>query len=256
MGTTRRPRAVSWDEDKTKFRSSLLVDGQTYNGHAYAIFDTPPLLEHSLSTQSLQEHADRFEASPQRGMYYCNRILPAGCGLRIYAGDSPSGRVFFTTDVILPTLFAYDAASYSPLNVWMSVTPMEVLSQRPAVRGARGHVLIGGLGLGWLLRKVAAKRCVSKITLVEISEDLLQWYGYRLCEEITQSTGTPITVICDDVTDHIGSHGNDVRYLVDIWCDYGTDFHDLSQRMRRNICKAQYFWGWGLRNAPVINNLV
>ncbi len=36
--------------------------------------------------------------------------------------------------------------------IWMSLTPMEMMTQRSGVQAARGTVVIGGLGLGWLLR--------------------------------------------------------------------------------------------------------
>ena len=40
---------------------------------------------------------------------------------------------------------------------WMSLTPSEMATQRPGVQKAQGTVVIGGLGLGWLLRKVCEK---------------------------------------------------------------------------------------------------
>jgi hypothetical protein len=53
--------------------------------------------------------------------------------------------------------------------VWMSLTPNEMLSQRSGIQKASGKVLIGGLGLGWFLRKVCAKPMVEEVIVVEKS---------------------------------------------------------------------------------------
>jgi spermidine synthase len=77
----------------------------------------------------------------------------------------------------------------------MSLTPTEVMTQRGGVRAARGAVLIGGLGLGWLLRKVCETPEVEKVIVVEISREVLEWYGYGPCARYHKVA----EVICDDV---------------------------------------------------------
>ena len=125
----------------------------------------------------------------------------------------------------------------------MAYTPAEVFTQRQGVRRATGTVLIAGLGLGWLIRKVAEKKSVKKIILVEKSEGLMQWYGCRLVDEIFRETGTPIEIIVDDAWNHLGKHGSDTRYLFDIWSSYPVF---LSQEQRKLVRGVRYFWGWGV----------
>ena len=74
-------------------------------------------------------------------------------------------------------------------------------------------VVIGGLGLGWLLRKVCEKPDVERVIVVEKSQELLDWYGYRLCGRFEKA----VEVICDDVYRQMGKHGVATRYLLDIW---------------------------------------
>jgi len=130
---------VRWDEDRTEFRPSLLIDADTYRPEP--LFPLPPQL---VPTQQL--------VSPARRFSYANRILPAGAPLWTADPKGRCGVVRFTGDVVIPTL--YDFASLPTLNVWMSLTPMEVFTLRPGLRLARGKVVVAGLGLGWFLQKV------------------------------------------------------------------------------------------------------
>ena len=59
----------------------------------------------------------------------------------------------------------------------MTDTPMEHGTNREVVRKAKGHVLIGGLGLGMSLQVIAAKPEVTHITVVELSPDVAKLVG-------------------------------------------------------------------------------
>jgi hypothetical protein len=122
----------------------------------------------------------------------------------------------------------------------MSLTPAEMLSQRSAVQEAAGAVVVGGLGLGWLLRKVCEKDAVEGVVVVEKSRDLLDWYGYRLCARY----GKVSDVLCDDVYNQVGSHGR-AKYLLDIWPVYQGARHDRRYRAaKRKLGKR--LWAWGI----------
>ena len=124
--------------------------------------------------------------------------------------------------------------------VWMSITPAEMLTQRSGVQAAEGTVVLGGLGLGWLLRKVCEKPSVERVIVVEKSRELLDWYGTALCKRY----GKVSDVICDDVYNQIGKHGAKVKYLLDIWLRFGQSrrdsrFKTLKRRLKKRL------WGWG-----------
>ena len=122
----------------------------------------------------------------------------------------------------------------------MSLTPSEMLTQRPGIQKANGTVVIGGLGLGWLLRKVCEKHSVERVIVVEISRELLNWYGYDLCKRYPKVSD----VICDDIYNQIGKHGGKTIYLLDIWflyCDARKDQRLLAAK--RKLKKR--LWAWG-----------
>jgi len=94
--------------------------------------------------------------------------------------------------------------------VWMSLTPMEMMTQRSAVQLASQTVVIGGLGLGWLLRKVCEKPEVERVIVVEKSKELLDWFGYRLCGAHPKVA----EVVSDDIYRRIGKHGLMAKFLL------------------------------------------
>ena len=137
---------------------------------------------------------------------------------------------------MIPTLFDLTGPYPDP---WMSLTPMEMITQRPGIRRASGEVVVGGLGLGWFLRKVHDRPEVERVVLVEACPELLGWYGHDLCDRLTKVTD----VICGDVYDQIGRFGPKAKYLLDIWKDYGECLYD--ERFRRSERLYRHVWGWG-----------
>ena len=122
----------------------------------------------------------------------------------------------------------------------MSLTPNEMLTQRSGIQAAEGTVVVGGLGLGWFLRKVCEKDSVQKVILVEKSRELLDWYGYDLCKKYGKVT----EIVCDDVYNQIGKHGP-AKYLLDIWPIYqGARQDSRYKTARRKLGKR--FWAWGI----------
>lgn len=239
--------AVVWDEDTTKFQKLLAIKGKSFDTGRYRLFDSAPIKP--LGWGALDEFGDSVVWSPQRNFLYVNRIIPAKTRLELFQGHQ-TGHVVFTVPVEVPVLASYNADRYRPVRTWMGVTPAEILSQRAGIRKATGHVLLGGLGLGWLLWKVAEKKSVRQITMVEISQELLDWYGYDLCQRVQKETGTPIRVICDDVLTHMGEHGEDVRHLIDIWESYPTYDWELGPAWTAARDKVKHFWGWGVMADP------
>jgi hypothetical protein len=125
--------------------------------------------------------------------------------------------------------------------VWMSLTPMEMMTQRSAVKMASRTVVIGGLGLGWLLRKVCEKPDVERVIVVEKSQELLDWYGYRMCGRFEKA----VEVICDDIYRQMGKHGIAARYLLDIWHLFSGAASDHRLDPFRRKFKRR-LWAWGL----------
>jgi len=74
------------------------------------------------------------------------------------------------------------AGTYTQLHcqgrgIVMSDTPDEQRDHYIAVRYARGHVLINGLGIGMVLAAVLKKSEVTKVTVVELDPDVVALVG-------------------------------------------------------------------------------
>ena len=116
--------------------------------------------------------------------------------LETYLG-ARRGEVAFDGDVLIPALHERDAryADGSPWQArnlwgsspWMSHTPMEVFSLRGGTRRAKGSVVVAGLGLGQQLIDVSQRAAVKQLTLVECSQELVDWIMPRISATLTWS---------------------------------------------------------------------
>ena len=231
-------RWEDWHEDKTSVRHLLYLNARSYK--TPRLFDIPP------SPRGFP----KYVLSPQGHWAYQNAILPAGKSLELV-----EGRVVWNGDIVLPMLvdtnirhcdgepFPKGTSRKKRVSdgaVWMSLTPMEMLTQRSGLQKARGKVVLGGLGLGWFLRKVCAKEDVTEVILVERSQELLDWYGYRICRKLPKVKD----IICNDVYSQLGHHG-DCQYLLDIWLYYDEARHDERLRTFRETL-GNRVWAWGM----------
>lgn len=233
-----RMGAEQWDEDSTSWQSDLFLDA----GH----YKPEQLFAIGLTNA---EGDGPYLVSPAGAFAYRNRILPPERPLALF----PRGTVSWDGPVVIPMLIdmALRQGSGETMKgysekyrakwgaIWMSMTPAEMISQRPGVRRAVGKVVIGGLGMGWFLRKVCENTQVEHVVVVERSQDLLEWYGLNLCCKQPKVAD----VICDDIYRHIGKHG-DAVYLLDVWPTYEGVREDgrFWDEKRKH---GDRLWGWG-----------
>ena len=233
----------TWSEDSTALKQNLLLEASTYR--QTPLFDLPPVQADKFSQDFLVSSSGAFA--------YQNRVLSKGHSLELFGVHN--GMVAFNGDVVIPSLIDMTVDSRSgerfPKStsraqrakwgaVWMSLTPSEMLTQRPGVRRAQGTVLIGGLGLGWMLERVCQKVSVERVILVERSQELLDWYGYDLCKRFPKVSA----VICDDVYNQIGRHGESTMHLLDIWLRFLDSSRDPRLLAARRKLKKRV-WAWG-----------
>jgi len=242
------PNAIPWDEDKFKYGRSVCILGETFTPQA--LFRTKAI---TANREVLPGRSVKY--SPGKRFAYVNKHLSRGCHLQLFQGQKQSGRVCFTTDITVPVLvkpkYAESFDDTKKYRVWMSYTPAEVLTCRQGIRRATGTVMVGGLGLGYMLRKIAEKKSVKRIIVVEISQELLDWYGTDMCKRYEEEYGKPIEVICGDAKDHVNQHGEDVRHVVDIWDSFPTSHWELNRNGWNDVIRnTRYFWGWGLIADP------
>ncbi len=222
-----RGRPQQWNEDSTQWDSDMYLSAASFK---------PPLLFKDVpqsywGTDSENNHI----LSPDGTFAYSNRVLPRGRTLALKR-SSKSGEVYFDGNVTIPVL--YDAKR--PLDVWMSLTPQELLSMRAGLRFAKGTVVVGGLGLGWLLSKICYKESVGSVILVESSKELMDWYGHEMCARLPKITD----VIVGDAYDYVGKFRKKARYVYDLWKGYGQARGDAKWQAAKEKV-PDHAWGWG-----------
>ena len=182
-----------------------------------------------------------FVDSPQGTFRYCVRLHRRGRPLLTW-WRGQSGTVIFDGDVAIPALFqrrpAPDEARWMPYP-WMSLTPAELLSLRPGTRLARGHTVVAGLGLGHQLVEVSRRVQVKRVTLVELSAELVDW----LLPQIRPRIRRPLAVEVGDAFEVLPRLRADVA-LVDIYPEYGGNAR-ATERLARTSPGIRRVWGWG-----------
>lgn len=80
-------------------------------------------------------------------------------------------------------------------QLMMSDTGMERASNRAFIKNANGHVLIAGLGVGLIVYNILSKPSVTKITIVEKYQDVIDLVAPHF-------TDPRIEIVCADIMEH------------------------------------------------------
>ena len=240
--------AEHWDESRTAFKNRLVLHGETYR--VEALFDTVPMA-HDVTTAAYDDPRVRF--SPSRDFCYMRRVLPPGTGSALPIADGRRrGHVWWTTDVLIPIL-----ANSKPVQVggrtmadvgtytWMSLTPLEFFTLRYGVQAAQGDVMIGGVGLGWLLGRVCAKDSVRRVRVVDLSPELVEWFRPAIERAYPAVVTKSVEWVVDDAWNHIDCFGADTCNLMDIWPNYADAKHDQAVKRVRAERNPKRLWCWG-----------
>ena len=121
----------------------------------------------------------------------------------------------------------------------MSDTPAEAWDHYPPYRMAQGHVLLNGLGLGLLLKAILSKLNVERITVVEISEDVIAL--------VAPSYRDPrLTIVHDDALTWQPPRGSQFDAVWhDIWTDICEDnLPDMRKLHRRYGRRSAWQGSW------------
>ena len=148
----------------------------------------------------LDQVPDRYKAvSPSGQFAYVNRVFPAGAPLFAMRGNR-KGTAYFDEDVVFPVIFERDQRR-GRWTLWMSLTPNEMVTLAPGTRKAKGHTVVAGLGLGHQLIEVCKKRSVTKVTLLERSQELVDWLLPRVKPHLS---GCKLRVVVGDARAETG----------------------------------------------------
>jgi hypothetical protein len=128
---------------------------------------------------------------------------------------------------------------------WMSLTPMEFLTIRKGIQSAQGAVMIGGLGLGWLLGRVCAKDSVERVRVVDLSRELIDWFRPAIERAYPAVLSKNVEWVADDAWNHLDCYGENTCNLIDIWRDYGDAREDPNLLRIRRGRAPRHLWCWG-----------
>lgn len=136
-------------------------------------------------------------------------------------------------------------------ETWMSLMPVETESMQLAAECAQGEVVIFGLGMGWLAALCAARREVSRVTVVEIDRALIEFHReLALFERLPDGVGGKVRIVAGDAHDWHADASVDLL-LIDIWQPLvGADRLAEVRRMHARVAsRAIHFWGQELEIA-------
>jgi len=130
-------------------------------------------------------------------------------------------------------------------GIMMSDTPHERDTNRELIRESRGHVLIGGLGLGMVVLPLLAKERVKTVTIVEKSGDVIALVEKHI-RAAAGDNASKLAVVRGDIFTWKAPRGAryDTLYF-DIWPTINRDnlveMRRLHTRFRRRKAKP-YSW--------------
>jgi hypothetical protein len=202
-----------WEELKTKFEPVLYLSAKDWN--PFTLYDLKP------------------NESKKFGVWtYHHHVLPARERLDTFQ-NSRAGIVRWDGEVVIPRV----ADKYG--HTWMSYTPMEIFTQRSGLRMAKGNVFIGGLGMGWLANRVAARAQVKKVVVVEREDDII-----KLAKPAVQSP--KIHVVKGDAWEEARKYSVDEWvFLFDTWRSYGDNNEEPETVAFKKDRPSAKVWCWG-----------
>lgn len=231
---------ISWSEDYKLFKSQQHV---TFSGDSYDtwlsqffwVFDLP---------RSKQSTADWVAANAKPvGEYYLymrefpmwtlQASFPFAAAkwirekLPMYDSRQIASYCHFDRVVHIPVMLSLRC----DVEVWMSLTPNEVLTQRAQIRRARGRVGVAGLGMGWAVQRMLERRQVQHLTVVEKDAAILEYFGTPL----KQTFGARLNLVHGDAYEQDWLEYDTV--LWDIWPGMLDGYHDTAFQELRAACR-------------------
>ena len=249
--------AVPWRTDMP-WAKELNIKASTYT--PYDLFPEVPTCPYSNGPGDSPEDTKYFASSPDGKWRYLKMMTSPGMLFPTWYGKE-TGTLLFDGNAAIPTLARLNDAG--KWFVFMNVTPAEGLSLRPGTQLAKGHTIVGGLGLGYHLIDIARKKGVKKVTVVEKSGTLINWLRPRIekiIEEKRERTlssllfpsqrAVKIEWIEGDVFEVLPKLKADVA-VVDIAPTYASVDADL-HRLENTCPLIDKIWCWGINSAPAL----
>lgn len=130
-------------------------------------------------------------------------------------------------------------------KAWMSLLPNEIESQEIGLRAARGHVVVFGMGMGWLVANLAVRPEVERVTVVERDTRVLALIAAAgVLEALPPPARAKVAIVEADALEWRPDSPVD-SLQADIWLHYAEPQKiDDVRRMQANVQAGEiYFWG-------------
>jgi hypothetical protein len=232
----------------------MAIRASTYS--TMKLFDVPEVglddLKPDGSIRSFHPNILRpgqYVDSPQGTWRYFSRGYPAGKFTGTWMLDprgyeySRRGFAVFDGKVTIPTLTSKDQSGKWNRFPYMSVTPGERLAMREGIEGAKGEVVVAGLGLGYALVEISKKEAVDRITLVEISEEQVDWILPEVQKHMKK--GKLDQIIVGDAYVEVPKL-EATTALIDIFQYHDAGNLDNFLRMKKASKGIKDMWGWSI----------
>lgn len=161
--------------------------------------------------------------------------------------SSPTKQEAFISNIRAPYRPIYEGEIITALKyhnkIIMSDTQGEMSEMWNIINEAHGHVLIVGLGLGIILREIAKKKEVKKITVIEISREIIDLVWPNYIGKFGRKTEIIKADIFNWKPDKKAFYN--IAYY-DIWNNFCSDNLEEMKKLHRKFAKKTgYQESWG-----------
>ena len=121
-------------------------------------------------------------------------------------------------------------------EIWMSLNPNEIKTMEPYINKAKGHVLVLGLGMGYVAYMMANKKEVQDVTIIEKDQNVINIFNNLLWPSFKNKE--KIKIINDDAINYLKQKQNRYDYIfADIWHspDDGLPLFLKIKKINKNI---------------------
>ena len=121
-------------------------------------------------------------------------------------------------------------------EIWMSLNPNEITTMAPYIDKANGHVLVLGLGMGYVAFMMAMKSNVISVTIVEKDPQVINIFNNLIWPNFKNKE--KIEIINDDAIHYLSAKQKAYDYIfADLWHspDDGLPLFIKIKRINRNI---------------------
>lgn len=146
---------------------------------------------------------------------------------------------YFDKEFTFPTVFENDVE-------WMAIKPNEIETMKEHIDKAKGNVLVYGLGLGYYPYMISLKDDVTKITIVEREESVINLFKEYVLPQFEYKD--KITIVRSDAFEYAEKEAQKHNYtfvFTDLWHDVsdGVNLYVKMKQLEKHLPNAMFsYW--------------